>query len=258
MPVFQGPTALPHGPLSGVCSIEQPTQSSCAVRNTAAGVCSSRRRRRSSTRGLVAALKHVSRGGGARGQSCREPGEACSSASSPSCAAALASYRWAALRHTGSRLRGRAGRGGAGESREGTEHSPAATPAWCCLHAAATRCLFNPAARSTSLCRPSDSKKKKAALKKGGSKSSLKGSASAGNLNNENGGLDANGVAAALEEFELNDRSTTGVLTSHPQARDIHFESFSLLYHGHELLQDTTIELNYGRWVVGGWAVPGP
>lgn len=93
-------------------------------------------------------------------------------------------------------------------------------------------------------CRPSDSKKKKAALKKGGSKSSLKASNSAANLNG-----DATGLEAALQDFQLNDRSTTGVLTSHPQSRDVHFESFSLLFHGHVLLQDTVLELNYGRWV---------
>jgi hypothetical protein len=108
-----------------------------------------------------------------------------------------------------------------------------------------------------SLCvlRPSDSKKKKAAMKKAGSKASLKGVASAGQLSEAensavNGGLDVNGMAAALAEFELNDRSTTGVLTSHPQSRDIHFESFSLLFHGHELLTDTRLELNYGRWAL--------
>ena len=90
-------------------------------------------------------------------------------------------------------------------------------------------------------------------MKKGGSKGSLKSAASAGQLSEVensagNGGLvDASGVAVALEEFQLNDRSTTGVLTSHPQSRDIHFESFSLLYHGHELLADTRLELNYGR-----------
>lgn len=89
-------------------------------------------------------------------------------------------------------------------------------------------------------------------MKKAGSKASLKGSASASQLSEAensavNGGIDANGMAAALAEFELNDRSTTGVLTSHPQSRDIHFESFSLLFHGHELLTDTRLELNYGR-----------
>lgn len=93
--------------------------------------------------------------------------------------------------------------------------------------------------------RPSDRKKAKAIAKKG-SKASLKGmGGSSANLADENGAV--NGLAAAVEEFELNDRSTTGILTSHPQSRDIQFESFSLLYHGHELLQDTKVELNYGR-----------
>lgn len=106
--------------------------------------------------------------------------------------------------------------------------------------------------------RVSDSKKKKAAAKKGGK--ALKGSASASQLSEAENSA-ANGLADALEEFELNDRSTTGVLTSHPQSRDIHFESFSLLYHGHELLADTQLELNYGRcvstrgWLRGGCSV---
>lgn len=95
--------------------------------------------------------------------------------------------------------------------------------------------------------RPSDSKKKKAAAKKAGGKA-LKGSASASQLSEAENSA-ANGLADVLEEFALNDRSTTGVLTSHPQSRDIHFESFSLLYHGHELLADTQLELNYGRCV---------
>ena len=43
------------------------------------------------------------------------------------------------------------------------------------------------------------------------------------------------------DEAATNARSTTGVLTSHPQSRDVHFESFSLLYYGHELLQDTDV-----------------
>jgi ATP-binding cassette subfamily F protein 2 len=42
-------------------------------------------------------------------------------------------------------------------------------------------------------------------------------------------------------------RSTTGVLASHPQSRDIQIDSFTLLFHGHELLADTRLELNYGR-----------
>ena len=96
--------------------------------------------------------------------------------------------------------------------------------------------------------RVSDSKKKKAAIKRGGSKASLKSTASNSALSEVGGGAGLDdGLTAALEEFELNDRSTTCILTSHPQSRDIQFESFSLIYHGHELLSDTKLEMNYGR-----------
>lgn len=46
---------------------------------------------------------------------------------------------------------------------------------------------------------------------------------------------------------EDNGRSCTGVLASHPQSRDVQIDSFTLLFHGHELLADTRLELNYGR-----------
>ena len=61
----------------------------------------------------------------------------------------------------------------------------------------------------------------------------------------------ANGSLANLQDavngLDISDRACTGVLTSHPQSRDIQLESFSLLFHGHELLQDCNLELNYGR-----------
>eukprot|EP00850_Spirogloea_muscicola_P011026 SM000067S20303 [mRNA] locus=s67:224223:228095:+ [translate_table: standard] len=50
-----------------------------------------------------------------------------------------------------------------------------------------------------------------------------------------------------MDAIALADRICTGVLASHPQSRDIHIESFSLTFHGHELVADTTLELNYGR-----------
>ena len=50
-----------------------------------------------------------------------------------------------------------------------------------------------------------------------------------------------------MAEMVLSERTCTGQLTSHPQSRDIQFENFSLLFHGHELIQDSTLELNYGR-----------
>jgi ATP-binding cassette subfamily F protein 2 len=61
----------------------------------------------------------------------------------------------------------------------------------------------------------------------------------------ENGNV--NSVTEGVEELGLNDRSCTGIRTSHPQSRDVHIESLTLLFHGHELLADTSIELNYGR-----------
>ena len=59
--------------------------------------------------------------------------------------------------------------------------------------------------------------------------------------------LDLNGTNGAAEE--ISDRTVTGVLTSHPQSRDVHIESVTLLFHGHQLLEDTAVELNHGRWV---------
>ena len=38
-----------------------------------------------------------------------------------------------------------------------------------------------------------------------------------------------------------------GVLASHPSSRDAHIDTFSLTYHGVELLSDTRVELNLGR-----------
>ncbi len=45
-------------------------------------------------------------------------------------------------------------------------------------------------------------------------------------------------------------RSCTGILASHPQSRDIHIESLTLLNFGCMLLEDASLELNFGRWVV--------
>jgi len=50
-----------------------------------------------------------------------------------------------------------------------------------------------------------------------------------------------------LDRLKREARNTTGVLSSHPQARDIHVVNFSLTYHGSELFTDTTLELNHGR-----------
>lgn len=53
-----------------------------------------------------------------------------------------------------------------------------------------------------------------------------------------------------MDEFELKKteaRAVTGVLASHPNSTDVHVTSMSLTFHGQELLQDTSLELNSGR-----------
>ena len=61
-------------------------------------------------------------------------------------------------------------------------------------------------------------------------------------------------VEASLEKLSLeekdqdiNQRTVAGVLTSHPLARDIKFENFSLQCFGTELITNATLELNHGR-----------
>jgi ATP-binding cassette subfamily F protein 2 len=49
------------------------------------------------------------------------------------------------------------------------------------------------------------------------------------------------------------DRSGSGVLTSDPQSRDIHIESYSLSFHGRLLIENADFSLNYGQRCVCGW-----
>ncbi|KAF9915645.1 hypothetical protein BX616_005682 [Lobosporangium transversale] len=56
-------------------------------------------------------------------------------------------------------------------------------------------------------------------------------------------GLNAMNIA----KTKSNDRNSTGVLTSQPLSRDIKIESFSLSFHGRELISNTDIDLNFGR-----------
>ncbi|KAF8983755.1 hypothetical protein BGZ46_009631 [Entomortierella lignicola] len=63
---------------------------------------------------------------------------------------------------------------------------------------------------------------------------------------------DADSLAPALSAMDLAqkkgvDRNSTGVLTSQPLSRDIKIESFSLSFHGRELISNTDIDLNFGR-----------
>ena len=50
-----------------------------------------------------------------------------------------------------------------------------------------------------------------------------------------------------LDKHGLSDRVTTGVLASLVASRDVKITSASLVFHGKVLIQDTTLELNYGR-----------
>lgn len=110
---------------------------------------------------------------------------------------------------------------------------------------------------------PSDRAKKAAAAKKAkqADKLGLKSAASSKSLTREDGTSPVDQAADELAGVSLNGangasasaapvdsgRSVTGVWAAHPQARDIQVDSFTLLFHGHELLADTRLELNFGR-----------
>ncbi|KAF5744744.1 ABC transporter F family member 1 [Tripterygium wilfordii] len=95
----------------------------------------------------------------------------------------------------------------------------------------------------------SDASKKKAAQKKVAAAAKRGGkvatSSKAKASDSQNGGVDkvSNGLAA----FHISDRTCTGVLCSHPLSRDIRIESLSVTFHGHDLIVDSELELNYGR-----------
>ncbi|KAL9390878.1 hypothetical protein Peur_014798 [Populus x canadensis] len=91
-------------------------------------------------------------------------------------------------------------------------------------------------------------KKAAAAAKRGGkavATSSKTAAATAAASDSQNEGVDklSNGVGA----LQISDRTCTGVLCSHPLSRDIRIESLSVTFHGHDLIVDSELELNYGR-----------
>ncbi|XP_031112474.1 ABC transporter F family member 1 [Ipomoea triloba] len=99
----------------------------------------------------------------------------------------------------------------------------------------------------------SDASKKRGAQKKAAAAAKRGGKAAAAATSSkaaaataaENSSVDnlANGVG----ELQISDRTCTGVLCSHPLSRDIRIESLSLTFHGHDLIVDSELELNYGR-----------
>jgi len=51
-------------------------------------------------------------------------------------------------------------------------------------------------------------------------------------------------AALVIERPEDTARSATGVLSSHPLSNDVQITNFSLLFHGVQLIEDTTLSLN--------------
>jgi len=54
-------------------------------------------------------------------------------------------------------------------------------------------------------------------------------------------------LTSNLKEITISPRTTTGVLASRPQARDVKVIQFNLQLHGMNLVVDSELELNYGR-----------
>ncbi|CRK28922.1 hypothetical protein BN1708_015388 [Verticillium longisporum] len=95
---------------------------------------------------------------------------------------------------------------------------------------------------------------KKTAAKRVGSKNA---STAASSVNGDEPELDAHGKpiqadgpatgADKADEHGISDRVTTGVLASTQTSKDVKITSTSLVFHGRQLIQDSTMELSYGR-----------
>jgi len=95
----------------------------------------------------------------------------------------------------------------------------------------------------------SDASKKKAAQKKAAAaaKRGGKSTAAASSKSASESQNGADKLANGLDSMKISDRNCTGVLCSHPLSRDIRIESLSVTFHGHDLIVDSELELNYGR-----------
>ncbi|KAI5296794.1 hypothetical protein KEM56_005323, partial [Ascosphaera pollenicola] len=58
---------------------------------------------------------------------------------------------------------------------------------------------------------------------------------------------DVKKLTEQVDKFGLSDRVTTGVLSSLEASKDVKITSASLVFHGKVLIQDSTLELNFGR-----------
>ncbi|QCE09371.1 ABC transporter F family member 1-like [Vigna unguiculata] len=93
----------------------------------------------------------------------------------------------------------------------------------------------------------SDASKKKAAQKKAAAAAKRGGKAVAASSKTSTSEKPADKLADGIGEIYISDRTCTGVLCSHPLSRDIRIESLSVTFHGHDLIVDSELELNYGR-----------
>ncbi|CAH9136050.1 unnamed protein product [Cuscuta epithymum] len=92
-----------------------------------------------------------------------------------------------------------------------------------------------------------EAQKKAAAAAKRGGKSAQAAASSKAAATSTDAINSVDNVANGVGELHISDRTCTGVLCSHPLSRDIRIESLSLTFHGHELIVDSELELNYGR-----------
>ncbi|KAM3302943.1 ABC transporter F family member 1 [Capsicum chacoense] len=88
-------------------------------------------------------------------------------------------------------------------------------------------------------------KKAAAAARRGGKGAATSKAAAAKGVAAESNGVDS--LANGVGDLKISDRTCTGVLCSHPLSRDIRIESLSVTFHGHDLIVDSELELNYGR-----------
>nr|XP_017252324.1 PREDICTED: ABC transporter F family member 1-like [Daucus carota subsp. sativus] len=93
----------------------------------------------------------------------------------------------------------------------------------------------------------SDASKKKAAQKKAAAAAKRGGKSVAAAIAKVSSSTSTDNLSAGVENLQISDRTCTGVLCSHPLSRDIRIESLSLTFHGHDLIVDSELELNYGR-----------
>ncbi|KAJ7947864.1 ABC transporter family protein [Quillaja saponaria] len=99
----------------------------------------------------------------------------------------------------------------------------------------------------------SDASKKKAAQKKAAAAAKRGGKAAAAAASSKaaaaavDSQYGADKLANDVGAMQISDRTCTGVLCSHPLSRDIRIESLSVTFHGHDLIVDSDLELNFGR-----------